>query len=98
CEEDGLRHSNTADKVKRVSQAKLDIIAECQLNAPKPYEHKVREPLETHTEPLAPFFVEIPENTSAKEGQSTFVDIAVDGQIFPIITEYKGKVEIAKDV
>jgi hypothetical protein len=36
--------------------------------APKPRERKIREPLEPHTEPLAPFFIEKPENTSAKEG------------------------------
>ena len=37
-------------------------------DVPKPREHKVRGPLETHTEPLAPFFIEKPENTSVKEG------------------------------
>ncbi|CAF3051952.1 unnamed protein product [Rotaria sp. Silwood2] len=31
CKADGFRHSKPADKVKRVSQAKLDIIVECQL-------------------------------------------------------------------
>jgi hypothetical protein len=34
----------------------------------KPRERKVRGPLEPHAEPLAPFFIEKPENTSAKEG------------------------------
>jgi hypothetical protein len=34
----------------------------------KPRERKIREPLESHTEALAPFFIEKPENTSAKEG------------------------------
>ncbi|CAF4156732.1 unnamed protein product, partial [Adineta steineri] len=50
------------------------------------------------TEPLAPFFIEKPENTSAKEGQSTFVEVVVDGNPFPKITWYKGKVEIAEGV
>ena len=34
----------------------------------KPRERKKRDPLEQHTEPLAPLFVEKPENMSAKEG------------------------------
>lgn len=35
----------------------------------KPRERNIREPLEAHTEPLAPIFIEKPENTSAKEGK-----------------------------
>jgi len=40
-------------------------------SAAKPRERKVREPLEKHTEPLAPYFVEKPENTTGKEGNSS---------------------------
>ena len=37
-------------------------------------ERKIREPLEPHTKPLAPFFIEKPENTSAKEGNHRRLD------------------------
>jgi hypothetical protein len=39
--------------------------------AQKPRERKKRDPLEKHTDKLAPFFVEKPENVSAKEGNYT---------------------------
>ncbi len=45
-------------------------------DTPKPRERKVRPPLEPHTEPLAPIFIEKPENTSVKEGNTSRISFS----------------------
>ncbi|CAF3833519.1 unnamed protein product [Rotaria magnacalcarata] len=97
-EDEGPRRTQATDKPKRVSQAKLDVISENLSSKAKPRERKIRDPLEIHTEPLAPIFIEKPQNTSAKEGSSTFVEVVIDGNPFPKVTWYKEKVELVQGV
>ncbi|CAF1145362.1 unnamed protein product [Rotaria sordida] len=85
------------DKPKRVSQSKLDVISETSSSS-KPRERKKRSPLETHTESLAPIFIEKPENITVKKGEPTFVEVVVDGNPFPKVTWYKEKLEIVQGV
>ena len=51
--------------------------------APKTRERKKRDPLEVHTEALAPLFIEKPENVSAKEGNGHTVALVPHTHVPP---------------
>lgn len=59
-----------------------------------PSERKVKPKLESHTESMAPIFLEKPENKLIMEGSVDFIEAVVDGNPFPQITWLKGNREI----
>jgi hypothetical protein len=53
-------------------------------------ERKVKEPLAKHKGPLAPVFLEKPENKIIAEGGSDYIEAQIDGFPFPNVTWEKG--------
>lgn len=72
---------------------KLDLIDEKLGRARQSVAHserKVKEPLAKHDGPLAPVFLEKPENKIIAEGATDFIEAQIDGFPFPNVTWEKG--------